>query len=38
MIFIALIVATLPGSTHWDFPADIVAEQYAEMRGWYERE
>lgn len=32
-----LLLAALPGSTHWNFPADIVAEQYAEMRGWYER-
>lgn len=38
MISVALfLLAVLPGSTHWDFPADIVGEQYAEMRGWYER-
>jgi dienelactone hydrolase len=30
-------LATLPGTSHWEFPADIVSEQYAEMRGWYER-
>ncbi|HUQ90160.1 MAG TPA: prolyl oligopeptidase family serine peptidase [Bryobacteraceae bacterium] len=28
---------TLPGATPWDFPAGIVAEQYAELRGFYER-
>jgi dienelactone hydrolase len=32
-----LALATLPGTTAWEFPADIAAEQYAEMRGWYER-
>jgi hypothetical protein len=28
----------LPGTTLWAFPPDIVAEQYAEMRGFYERQ
>lgn len=29
---------TLPGTTRWDFPADIAAEQYAELRAFYERQ
>ena len=29
---------TLPNSTRWEFPADIVAEQYSELRAFYERE
>ena len=33
-----LLFAVLPGTTLWDFPRDIVAEQYAEMRGWYEQQ
>jgi dienelactone hydrolase len=28
----------LPNTTRWDFPADIVAEQYAELRAFYERQ
>jgi hypothetical protein len=28
----------LPGTTPWAFPADIVAEQYAEQRAFYERQ
>jgi dienelactone hydrolase len=32
-----LLLTALPGTTDWDFPADIVSEQYAEMRAWYER-
>ena len=30
--------ALLPGTAQWDFPKDIVAEQYAELRSYYERE
>lgn len=30
--------AELPGTTPWDFPKDIVAEQYLELRQYYERE
>lgn len=26
----------LPNSTHWDFPPDIVNEQYVELRGYFE--
>ncbi|HEU0138462.1 MAG TPA: dienelactone hydrolase family protein, partial [Bryobacteraceae bacterium] len=29
---------TLPNSTRWEFPVDIVAEQYSELRTFYERE
>src|SRR3989442_87886 len=29
---------TLPGSVRWNFPADIVAEQYGELRSYYEQE
>ena len=29
---------TLPGTTRWQFPADIAAEQYAELRAFYERQ
>lgn len=28
--------ATLPGTDHWNFPQDIVAEQYAELRRYFE--
>ena len=27
---------TLPGTTHWDFPPDIAAQQYAELRRYFE--
>ncbi len=27
---------TLPGTARWDFPSDIVAEQWAELRSYYE--
>lgn len=30
--------ATLPGSSPWALPPDIVSEQYAELRAYYERE
>lgn len=29
---------TLPGTERWEFPADIAAEQYRELRGYFERE
>ena len=29
---------TLPGTTLWNFPKDIAAEQYVEMRAFYERQ
>ena len=28
----------LPGTTRWEFPADIVADQYRELRDFYERQ
>ncbi|MCX6622636.1 MAG: hypothetical protein NTY38_16515, partial [Acidobacteria bacterium] len=34
----ALLAAVLAGTEPWEFPADIVAEQYGELRGWFERE
>jgi dienelactone hydrolase len=30
------VLAQLPGSSRWDFPPDIVAEQYGELRSYFE--
>ena len=29
---------TLPGTTRWEFPSDIAAEQYGELRAFYEKQ
>jgi len=37
-MFAALVAASLlPNTTAWEFPADIAAEQYAELRAFYEK-